>query len=195
MNYLLVNEETLRDFRTLLLPQNKQDARTLFERKQEEFEKLAFDENVQRVTEQLPVDVLATWLIPGEFGDGMFAVKATDNGDCLYNATSIALCGNESLSCLLRLLAAGELFFNADYYAEHPVFKVPLTPKILFALLQNVSDLEMFKTKIKKIHKILTLLWTFSVLVQYRAVRGLGPSQLMTSAGEPGFFFVGGPWC
>ena len=25
------------------------------------------------------------------------------------------------------------------------------------------------------------------VLVQYRAVRGLGPSKLMTSAGEPGF--------
>ena len=41
--------------------------------------------------------------------------------------------------------------------------KVPLTPKIFFALLQNVSDLEMFKTKIKKIHKILTLLWTFKV--------------------------------
>ena len=41
--------------------------------------------------------------------------------------------------------------------------KVPLTPKMFFALLQNVSDLEMFKTKIKKIHKILTLLWTFKV--------------------------------
>ena len=37
---------------------------------------------------------------------------------------------------------------------------MPLTPKISFALLQNVSDSEMFKTKIKKIHKILTLLWT-----------------------------------
>ena len=42
-------------------------------------------------------------------------------------------------------------------------FKVPLTPKIFFALLQNVSDLEMFKTKNKKIHKILMLLWTFEV--------------------------------
>ena len=40
-------------------------------------------------------------------------------------------------------------------------FKVPLTPKFFFALLQNVNDLEKFKTKIKKIHKILTLLWTF----------------------------------
>ena len=48
-------------------------------------------------------------------------------------------------------------------YLFFPAFKVPLTPKILFALLQNVSDLEMFKTKIKKIKKILTLLWTFKV--------------------------------
>ena len=39
--------------------------------------------------------------------------------------------------------------------------KVPLTPKLFLALLQNVSDLEMFKTKIKKIHKIFALLWTF----------------------------------
>ena len=43
------------------------------------------------------------------------------------------------------------------------IVKVPLTPNFFFALLQNVSDLEMFKTKIKKIHKIRTLLWTFKV--------------------------------
>ena len=42
---------------------------------------------------------------------------------------------------------------------------MPPTPKIFFALLQNVSDLEMFKTKIKKIHKILTGNWVFSSLV------------------------------
>ena len=75
-----------------------------------------------RAWDQLP-DVLATLLIPGEFGDEMFAVKATDNGDCHYNVTYIALYGNESLSCLLRLLVTGELFFNANYYAEHPIFK------------------------------------------------------------------------
>ena len=41
----------------------------------------------------------------------------------LFNATSISLCGDESFSFLLRLLVANELFFNADYNAEHPVFK------------------------------------------------------------------------
>ena len=50
-------------------------------------------------------------------------MKATDNGDCLYNATSIALCRDESLALLLRLLVSGELFFfNTTYYAEHLLF-------------------------------------------------------------------------
>lgn len=73
--------------------------------------------------QQLPEDVFATRLVPGEFGDEVFAVKTSGNGDCLFNATSISLCGDESLSLLLRLLVSGELFFNADYYSEHPVFK------------------------------------------------------------------------
>ena len=57
---------------------------------------------------------------------------------------------------------AHDLIAMADFLFL-PQLKVPLTPKNVFALLQNVSDLEMFKTKIKKIHKILTLLWTFKV--------------------------------
>ena len=42
--------------------------------------------------------------------------------DCLYIATSIALCGDESQALLLRLLVAGELLFNAEYYAEYSPF-------------------------------------------------------------------------
>ena len=34
------------------------------------------------------------------------------------------------------------------------MFKVPLTPKPFFALWQNVNDLEIIKTKIKKIHEV-----------------------------------------
>ena len=56
-----------------------------------------------------------------------------------------------------------KLFTDLDKAAPRLGLRVPLTPKMFFALLQNVSDLEMFKTKIKKIQKILTLLWTFKV--------------------------------
>ena len=42
-------------------------------------------------------------------------------------------------------------------------FNVPLTPKFVFAVWQNVNDLKIIKTKIWKIHEVLTLLWTFKV--------------------------------
>lgn len=48
------------------------------------------------------------------------AVKTTGNGDCLYNAVSLALVGNESYAMLLRLLVALELALNVDFYAQHP---------------------------------------------------------------------------
>ena len=50
------------------------------------------------------------------------AVKTTVNGDCLYNAVSLALVGNESYAMLLRLLVALELALNVDFYAQHPKF-------------------------------------------------------------------------
>ena len=42
------------------------------------------------------------------------------NGNCLFNACSIALTGNESLSSYLRCLTSIELFENAKFYANHP---------------------------------------------------------------------------
>lgn len=51
--------------------------------------------------QQLLEDVFATSLVPEEFEDEVFAVKTTDNGNCLFNATSIYLCGGESLSFFL----------------------------------------------------------------------------------------------
>lgn len=44
------------------------------------------------------------------------AVKATGYGDCLYNAVSLVLVGNESYAILLRLLVALELAINVSLY-------------------------------------------------------------------------------
>ena len=49
--------------------------------------------------------------------------RTTGDGNCLYNACSIALCGNESLSCYLRCLTSIELFLNSAYYAKHPIIE------------------------------------------------------------------------
>lgn len=124
MDYLSQEKDTLSDFLNLLQSGNYQEARSLLECKQEAFQSLSktFVQSV-KLMQQLPEDDFATRLVPEEFGDEVFAVETSGNGDCLFNATSISLCGDESLSFLLRLLVAGELFFNADYYAEHAVFK------------------------------------------------------------------------
>ena len=45
------------------------------------------------------------------------------NGNCLFNACSIALTGNESLSSYLRCLTSVELFENAKFYANHPLIE------------------------------------------------------------------------
>ena len=66
-------------------------------------------------------------------------------------------------SAVKFLLLTMVKFLSPNMADSHGKLKVPLTPKLFFALLQNVSDLGMFKTKIKKIHKILTLLWMFKV--------------------------------
>ena len=76
---------------------------------------------------KLPKDILGTSLIPyiddaNETGHRI-ALQATENGNCLYNCTSLSLCGDESRSNSLRLLVGGKLYFHAEYYATHEVFK------------------------------------------------------------------------
>ena len=63
-------------------------------------------------------DSFATLLdIPSE---RLTHTRVTGNGNCLFNAASINLIGNEDLSVTLRLLTAAELFIHADFYANHP---------------------------------------------------------------------------
>ena len=99
MNYLSQEKDTLSDFLNLLQSGNYQEARSLLECKQEAFQSLSktFVQSV-KLMQQLPEDDFATRLVPEEFGDEVFAVETSGNGDCLFNATSISLCGDESLS-------------------------------------------------------------------------------------------------
>ena len=52
----------------------------------------------------------------------MFALKVTRNGDCLLNASSILVHGNESATTFIHILVAGELYFNTSFYADHDIF-------------------------------------------------------------------------
>lgn len=47
--------------------------------------------------------------------------RATGNGNCLFNACSIALIGDESISIYLRCLTSIEMFKWSNHYANHPM--------------------------------------------------------------------------
>ena len=72
----------------------------------------------------LPKDNLTQILnpddLPDDFPLGVEAMQVTGDSNCLYNATSVVLLGNESFSPLLRLLIATELYDNALFYVKHP---------------------------------------------------------------------------
>ena len=117
------NDQELSSFKVLLINENLEETRRIFTRKLDVFRneiRTASD----LILQNLPRDDFATCLIPADVnqvkGERFFAIKATTNvGDCLFNSSSILLHGNESPATVLRLLVAGELCFNAQFYCDH----------------------------------------------------------------------------
>ena len=117
------NDQELSSFKVLLINENLEETKRIFTRKLDVFRneiRTASD----LILQNLPRDDFATCLIPADVnqvkGERFFAIKATTNvGDCLFNSSSILLHGNESPATVLRLLVAGELCFNAQFYCDH----------------------------------------------------------------------------
>ena len=91
--------------------------------------------NFSRFTE----DTLGTALIPEE-QRGLRAVKVSGDGNCLYNSASVLIKGDETLSGTLRVLTVCELYFNAEFYANHEKISKaswvsPYSEKTLFTLV------------------------------------------------------------
>lgn len=51
----------------------------------------------------------------------LITFRNTGDGNCLYNACSIALCGGETMAVYLRCLTSIELHRNAQYSSSHPL--------------------------------------------------------------------------
>ena len=49
--------------------------------------------------------------------------RTTADGNCLFNACSLALVGDESLSSCLRCLTSIKLYIHADLYVSHQTIK------------------------------------------------------------------------
>lgn len=120
-----VSDQDLKHFKSLLLNDKFEEAKKILVQNKCDFKK-ELEVKTSSALKDLPRDDLATFLIPDDVtrpgGQRLFALKATPNGDCLFNAISLLVRGNESAAMLLRLLVAGELYFNASFYADHHVF-------------------------------------------------------------------------
>ena len=117
------NDQELSSFKVLLINENLEETKRIFTRKLDVFRneiRTASD----LILQNLPRDDFATCLIPADVnqvkGERFSVIKATTNvGNCLFNSSSILLHGNESPATVLRLLVAGELCFNAQFYFDH----------------------------------------------------------------------------
>ena len=65
-------------------------------------------------------DGWASNLLPTDVPEKRIPVQVKADGNCLYNAGSVSLTGDEKLSTTLRLLTAAELYLHSDFYASHP---------------------------------------------------------------------------
>ena len=95
------NDQELSAFKVLLINENLEEAKRIFTRKLDIFTneiRTASD----FILQNLPQDDFATCLIPADVnqvrGKRFSAIKATANGDCLFNSSLIHLHGNESLA-------------------------------------------------------------------------------------------------
>ena len=65
-------------------------------------------------------DAFSLMLMPEDIPANLKPRKVLGDGNCLFNAGSVCVVGNESLAVLLRLLTAAELFLQQNFYADHP---------------------------------------------------------------------------
>ena len=72
----------------------------------------------------LPTDKMAMSLVPEDLPlePEIAATRTSPDGNCLFNAVSLALVGDETQMSLLRLLVAVELLLNCEFYIQHPRF-------------------------------------------------------------------------
>ena len=56
----------------------------------------------------------------------LFTFRSKANGNCLFSAFSIAMCGDNKYVNDLRILTAIKLYVNHGFYSQHPTFTLLL---------------------------------------------------------------------
>ena len=67
------------------------------------------------------IDTVAEKMVPDNYKqENIKPILTKGDGNCLFNAASIALCGTEKLSAELRIRTVIELADNLQFYKNHP---------------------------------------------------------------------------
>ena len=90
--------------RRYIIEGNVEGAKEVVFECEKEFKLSFIDERVNYRMSGIRKDEFSTALIPREAGlKNYIALKTTGNGNCMFNAASLLLAGNESLSDVIRL--------------------------------------------------------------------------------------------
>ena len=125
---------------------------------------------------QARIDKVAENLVPSHYAqDNVKPILTKGDGNCLFNAASLALCNSEKLSADLHVRTAIELATNLQYYKNHPALaKSGLKRRngepwdissVYYATIFDVSSSKVFLTNScysRRAHENLTkriLLW------------------------------------
>ena len=116
-------EDGLRDdletLRRCIIEGNVEGAKKVVFECEKKFKLSFIDQRVNYHMSALRKDEFSTALIPREVElKSCIALKTTGNANCVFNAASLLLAGNESLSDVIRLLVAGKVFFFSEFYIQ-----------------------------------------------------------------------------
>lgn len=106
----------LETLRRCIIEANVEGAKQVVFECEKKFKLSFIDQHVNYHMSTMRKDEFSTALIPREVElRSCIALKTTGNANCMFNAASLLLAENESLSDVIRLLVAGELFFSSEF--------------------------------------------------------------------------------
>ena len=116
-------EDGLRDdletLRRCIIEGNVEGAKKVVFECEKKFKLSFIDQRVNYHMSAMRQDEFSTALFPREVElKSCIALKTTGNANCVFNAASLLLAGNESLSDVIRILVAGKVFFFSELYIQ-----------------------------------------------------------------------------
>ena len=80
-------------------------------------------------------------------------LRSSTDGNCLYSAISLQICGDNSLVKDLRFLTCWEVYHNASYYANHPIINRVFETNTIFKTKSEIFSTFISNATFETFHK------------------------------------------